>query len=297
MQQQYQCPTCSSPINYGTKYCPVCGTQLNWPTQQPPSQYNQQQQFQRQQQIQQQYQQPYQQQYQQHYMNPNVPPRKKSRGWLIALISVVGIIVVIVIIAAAASGPPAPDTASTASSSPSTQSTSSSQSTSSTTEKTTTSNDDYIKVGMYKVGKDIQPGEFIIFADTSLTAYYQVSSDSSGSLESIVSNDNFAGNAYITVIDGQYLEFTRGKMYPINKAPALQPVNGKYPAGMYKVGRDISAGEYKVVSDGSMAYLAVSSDSTGTLASIVTNDNFTGEKYITVQNGQYIKLSRCYIVE
>ena len=86
-------------------------------------------------------------------------------------------------------------------------------------------------------------------------------------------------------------------MYTLDEAPALQPVNGIYPEGMYKVGQDIDAGEYKVVSDAGSAYFEVTKDSSGSLYSIVANDNFTGEKYITIQAGQYIKLSRCHIIE
>lgn len=162
---------------------------------------------------------------------------------------------------------------------------------------TTTQADDSIKAGMYKVGTDIQAGEYILFASSGQTSYLQVSADSSGTLDSIITNDNFKGNIYITVADGQYIEFTKAKMFPVDKAPVLQPVDGKYPEGMYKVGRDIIAGEYKVVSDGGTSYLEVATDSSGVLESIVTNDNFTGEKYITIQDGQYIKLSRCHIVE
>jgi hypothetical protein len=64
---------------------------------------------------------------------------------------------------------------------------------------------------------------------------------------------------------------------------------------MYKVGRDIKAGEYKVVASGSTAYYEVDSNSGGGIESIVANDNFQGAKYITVKDGQYIKLNNCSI--
>ena len=60
--------------------------------------------------------------------------------------------------------------------------------------------------GMYKVGADIPAGEYIL--DPSAMAYYQVATDSTGTLESIVSNDNFSGTRYITVSDGQSLTLT-----------------------------------------------------------------------------------------
>lgn len=155
--------------------------------------------------------------------------------------------------------------------------------------------DDSIKAGMYKVGKDISAEEYILFGDAM--AYYQVSKDSTGSLDSIISNDTFNNNRYITLTEGQYIEFRNAKMLPVDKAPILKAVDGKYPEGMYKVGRDIQPGEYKVVPDGNgNSYIEVSKASTGTLDSIITNDVFEAEKYITIKSGQYIKLVGCYLV-
>lgn len=144
--------------------------------------------------------------------------------------------------------------------------------------------------GMYKVGSDIKAGEYIIRTNDS--CYYSVSTDSSGSLESIVQNDNFKGYAYVTVADGQYLEISRGEFIDVASAPILSATSGE---GMYKVGRDIKAGEYKVSAVES-GYVAVLTSSKGGIDSIVTNDNFTGEKYITVADGQYLEMSRCKII-
>lgn len=64
--------------------------------------------------------------------------------------------------------------------------------------------------------------------------------------------------------------------------------------GMYKVGVDIPAGEYNVMAEeGESAYLEVSADSTGD--SLITNDVFENNLYITVTDGQYLTLKRCYI--
>ena len=154
-------------------------------------------------------------------------------------------------------------------------------------------NDNPIKSGMYKVGGDINAGEYILFGNA--ISYYQITKDSSGTLESIISNDNFNSTRYITLKNGQYVEFKGAKMLTIEKAPIINPIDGKYSEGMYKVGRDIKAGEYKAVSDGGGSYIEVSKNSNGTLNSIITNDIFEAEKYITIKNGQYIKLIGCYI--
>lgn len=157
--------------------------------------------------------------------------------------------------------------------------------------------DDSIKSGMHKVGKDIEAGEYILFSTSKLPAYYQVTIDSSGSLDSIISNDNFNGTRYVTVADDQYIELKSAKMMPVDSAPVLEDDNGKYLEGMYKVGRDIPAGEYKAVPDGIHSYVEVSKDSLGTLDSILTNDNFSDEKYVTINSDQYIKIVGCYLVK
>lgn len=64
-----------------------------------------------------------------------------------------------------------------------------------------------------------------------------------------------------------------------------------YPSGMYKIGTDMPAGEYKLSST-DHAYWEVTTSSAAD-ADIVGNDNFTGDTYVTVQEGQYFKFERC----
>ena len=148
--------------------------------------------------------------------------------------------------------------------------------------------------GMYKVGADIPAGEYIL--DPSATAYYQVASDSTGTLESIVSNDNFSGTRYITVSEGQYLTLTGCTAYPASYVSDGTIKNDNLSGGMYKVGVDIEAGEYKVTPDGS-GYYEVDSSSAGTLDAIVANENFSSDVYVTVSDGQYLKLSGATLVK
>lgn len=68
---------------------------------------------------------------------------------------------------------------------------------------------------------------------------------------------------------------------------------GQYGAGTYKVGTDLPAGEYKLTSTDTVpAYWEVTNSSAPD-AQIVGNDNFTGNAYVTVSDGQYLKLVRC----
>ncbi len=145
--------------------------------------------------------------------------------------------------------------------------------------------------GMYKIGTDMPAGEYLL---TSTGGYYEVTTDSTGSLESIVTNDNYANRAYVTVQEGQYFTFD-GTAVSVNEAPAFSASDGIYPEGMYLVGKDIPAGEYKISATGS-GYYEVTSDSVGELDSIVTNENFDGDVYLTISEGQYLKLSRAQII-
>lgn len=144
--------------------------------------------------------------------------------------------------------------------------------------------------GMYKVGKDIQAGEYFIKQEGKYSAYMAVYSDSTGN--SILENENFDTFHYITIEDGQYFEVTRGKFTSSDDLKlTYDPYN--LVEGMYKVGVDIPAGEYylECVSDYS-AYECVY-DNSFSNRNIKTNDNFNSTKYITVNDGDYLLLARC----
>ena len=146
--------------------------------------------------------------------------------------------------------------------------------------------------GEYKVGDDLPAGEYYVKCDGN-NLYVEVASDSSGDLDSIIYNLNTKGGVYITVEDGEYLEISGGDLYELDKSPDRGAEDGYYKEGMYKVGDDIPAGEYKVEAseDGLMGYIEVSTDSRHQIEDIVTNDNFDNNKYITVEDGQYLTLS------
>lgn len=157
-----------------------------------------------------------------------------------------------------------------------------------TTAEKSESNESEIKAGTYKIGTDLEAGEYLFI--TKSMGYIEVSSDSTGNFDSIIANDNVIGHTYITVEDGQYLKLQGGTAYPVDKAPSIIPTDGLYKDGTYKVGKDIPSGEYKVVLSSSMGYIEVSSGSHGIFDEIISNDNLTGDSYITVEDGQYLTL-------
>lgn len=149
--------------------------------------------------------------------------------------------------------------------------------------------------GMYKIGADLPAGEYVLLPASEFSAYYEVNSSSSGKLDDIIDNDNFDGRRYLTVADGQYLTINRCTMVPLDKAPAVDTSSGVVPEGMYRVGTDIPAGEYKLHNNADFdGYYEVRSSSIAVegFDSIIANDNFSGDVYVTVEEGQYLVVNR-----
>lgn len=154
----------------------------------------------------------------------------------------------------------------------------------------------WISAGMYKVGTDIPAGEYVLTC-TGSSSYFEITSDSTGKLDSIIANDNISTHTYLTVADGQYLKVKNGKIKLAAYCDPFKPSNGSYEEGMYKIGVDIPAGEYKLVATGSTpAYMEIDENSNNTLDNIISNDNFSGEIYVTVQAGQYLKFNRAKLI-
>lgn len=160
-----------------------------------------------------------------------------------------------------------------------------------------------IKAGTYKIGDDIPAGEYLVFG--SDIGYIEYSEDSTGELESIIFNDSLLDglHTYVTVEDDNYLKLQQAVMFPVDTAPSIVPDDGIYRNGVFKVGEDIPEGEYKAIfeddSDSAfnMGFVEVSSSSSHDYEDIIANETVETETYITVSDGQYLKLDRVYIEE
>lgn len=154
---------------------------------------------------------------------------------------------------------------------------------------------DIYKAATYKIGKDMPAGEYVLFADSSDVNYFQISTDSSGSIASISANGVFKTNTIVTVSIGQYFNFIGCYAVPITEVPELDTTK----EGMFKIGVHLNAGEYQVwPTDGvDVSYYAVMKDSTHGLESIKTNGVLSGREYVTVEKGDYLELQGCYIIE
>ena len=72
-------------------------------------------------------------------------------------------------------------------------------------------------------------------------------------------------------------------------------LNNVLQEGQYKVGLDCEPGEYALFTSGSMSgYFSVTEDPNGD--KILFNDNFDYNSFITINDGEYLKLSRSYAV-
>jgi hypothetical protein len=64
---------------------------------------------------------------------------------------------------------------------------------------------------MYKVGLDVEPGEYKISAVVT-TGYYEVSDSCKHSIQSIIESDNFVGEKLLTLKKGQYIKLINSNL-------------------------------------------------------------------------------------
>lgn len=144
--------------------------------------------------------------------------------------------------------------------------------------------------GQYKVGKDIKAGEYVVFATKDKAGYFSLTKDANG--DDIISNDNFDYNTIIYIKNGEYLELSRAYAVAITDVKKLTTTG----TGMFKIGVFLPSGEYKLSADkNESGYYCIYADNRHD--KIVSNDNFKGTSYVTVEEGQYLELSRCKIVQ
>lgn len=147
--------------------------------------------------------------------------------------------------------------------------------------------------GQYKIGTDMPSGEYILIANDG--GYFCVSSDSNG--DDILFNDNFETNSIITVYDGEYLELSRCIAYPFDAFCEVYGIDTSNSGIMLKIGVNLDAGEYKLESTDDEYYGYYCIYDSSRHENIIANDNFTGQTYVTVSDGQYLLLNRCTIVQ
>lgn len=140
-------------------------------------------------------------------------------------------------------------------------------------------------------GEEEIPDEFSLF--TVGIAYFDSNFDED-SIGKSIAKDGWELLASLYFADGKFAKkaSTFKNTYETGTGKLL--FNEKYQEGQHKVGSDIPAGEYVIVSDWGSGYFCVSSDANG--SDIIANDNFTYNSIISVNDGEYLQLKRCYAV-
>lgn len=151
--------------------------------------------------------------------------------------------------------------------------------------QTKTAQETFYGAGQYKIGSDINSGEYLAFG----TGYIEVAKDSSGG-NNIIYNDNIKSFRYVSVNDGEYLKITGDiKLYPVANSPKIEANKENLTEGQYKVGKDIPAGEYNITTEG-QGYFELNPDARK--SSIIKNQFMPNATnlYVTVSEGQYLRL-------
>lgn len=154
-----------------------------------------------------------------------------------------------------------------------------------------------IPPGSYIVGEGLPSGEYKLYADADTSGYYAVYADNSSTeIEDIVNNSVFESCCYVTLQDGQYVEFERCSLDPISSCSATADWSA---SGIYKIGLDIPAGTVTLTPDGedfSGFYTVFStSDPVTMYDSVVAIDMIDGPVSIEVSEGQYLSISFCSV--
>lgn len=172
----------------------------------------------------------------------------------------------------------------------------------STTPKVALDANGNLKTGMYKIGRDIPAGTYVLFPGrTSGEGYMETYKDSRYYDDSLLGYDEFRGRCPVTLTNGQYLYFEGGTGYTLAKAPPIVPVDGYLPEGMYKVGvsGDIKPGTYLVTPNSpevaSAAYFLSYSDDSHSEAAYLGGAEVPIETQVTLFEGEYILLYQCKI--
>lgn len=164
---------------------------------------------------------------------------------------------------------------------------------------TSTQNPNLINPGTYLVGVDIKPGIYSGQAGDGLfdSCYWARLKDLSGTLDSMLANDNGIGQFYVEVRNNDYALETRCELVLLD---SLSPTTGEFPqtipAGTYIVGKDIQPGTYKGQAGNDISascYWARLANVAGGMDAIIANDNAVGQYYVQVAGSDFALSTAC----
>ena len=132
--------------------------------------------------------------------------------------------------------------------------------------------------GTWQVGKDIAPGTYITQGASG--CYWDRSSDLSGSLSSVITNDNPTGQAIVTILstDAGFTSQGCGTWSPL---PTSGSQATSFGDGTWAVGINIAPGTYQT-QGGNGCYWARESAFGAGEPGIIANDNPTGPVVVSI---------------
>lgn len=154
--------------------------------------------------------------------------------------------------------------------------------------------------GTFKVGEDLDPGEYILVKNEGeFMGNYDITTDTTGDMESSIDSNAFENFTYIKVRKGQYLQLDKCTLYiPSELGDKFDFSNEKeLTNGMFRVGKDVEPGEYKLEivndDDNAQGWYSLYNNLGGGYKGgpdLQDSDYFSGSKLITLKEGQYLKL-------
>ncbi|MXY45228.1 MAG: hypothetical protein F4Y50_14470 [Dehalococcoidia bacterium] len=151
---------------------------------------------------------------------------------------------------------------------------------------------------MYIVGRDIAHGIYAGFADEDplQSCYWARLSGALGDFEDVLANGNVEGQFYVEIRDTDAYFQIGCDITAIAEWPAPDKPHTTVSQGMYLVGRDIGPGTYRgEVGQGILdsCYYARLSGLSGEFDDLITNNNSTGQFYVTVEASDYALQTEC----
>ena len=149
---------------------------------------------------------------------------------------------------------------------------------------------DYYSDGQYKVGQDFEAGLYLLITtDDTWGGSVTTSSDANGDDINVI--EVFDYNFIVEIQDGEFVNLTRCRAYNMKNDPAFD-IN---KAEMMIVGHHIPAGEYKLISTDEEWGASYTIYTEARKEDIKAIDVFDGRAYISVSDGDYLMIKRCYI--
>jgi hypothetical protein len=132
--------------------------------------------------------------------------------------------------------------------------------------------------GTYSVGTTPPPGLYVSMGNTS--CYWERARDASGSLDSIIENDNARGQALVQLNPGEIFKTSRCSRWTLY-APPAQPLT-TFGDGTWGVPGQVTPGRWQSTG-GSSCYWQRSVNFDGSIDSIAANDNVEGPTIVDIQ--------------